>query len=126
MTHVQKFLDAQPASALSVSYVWLPQFPRDLEEDALPGMVEQFARTSVNQFWDGDTILGREFLARIVPEFLGGDAVWDTFVLFGPEATWADAGDHIIAWDYTVSDKREALFAALARLTAGAAGAVSS
>ena len=118
MSYVQAYLDAHPECAVSRHYVWVPQFPRDLEEGALPEMSAQYAPSGATQYWDGDTRLGRVFLDRIVPEFLGGDVVWDTFVLFGPDATWANARDHIIAWDYTVEGHAEQLFAALQRLHA--------
>lgn len=110
MTHVQEFLTAHPDVAVSVHCVWVPTFPRELEEEALPDMAARVRGPAVAQYWDGAKALGRECFQRIVPEFLGGDTVWDTYVLFDAEATWAGARHHLLGWDYTVADKRDQLF----------------
>ena len=115
---MQTYCDANPELAVTRQYVWVPQFPRELEVEALPEMAARYTPSGAAQYWDGDRRLGRLFLDRIVPEFLGGDAVWDTFVLFGPDATWGNAQDHIIAWDYTVEGHTKELFAALQHLRA--------
>ncbi len=90
-------------------------FPRVAERRALPKMTAQYAESPGTQYWDDSKRLGIELKQRIVPAFKG-DVVWDTFLLFGPEATWADAEDHLQVWGYPIVEQKEQLFATLSKL----------
>ncbi len=98
---------------LSVLIVWLPMYPRPMEWWALPGMVEEFA--GFEQFWDDERTVSADVKRRIVPAF-DGEIPWDMFILFGTEARWTTAGEHVTASGYTVLHTQDELFAALGRL----------
>ena len=76
-------------------------FPRPMEWWSLPRMVDEFADWKFPQFWDDKQHLSRELKTRIIPE-IEIKTPWDLFILFGPDATWADAQEHVLGWDYPV------------------------
>ncbi len=84
-----------------------------MERFALPDRAAEYADAPIAQYWDDTKAIGLEFKERIVPGFASGDTVWDAFVLFDGEATWADAGDHVLGWGSTVVDTEEELFGLL-------------
>ena len=43
---------------------------------------------------------------------------WDLFILFGPEATWAEAEKHVLGWGEPVIDRAEKLEALLSEVSA--------
>jgi hypothetical protein len=53
-------------------------------------MTSTFADRPIQQFWDGERLLGEE-----VSRSLGVDAThvsWDTYLFYPPDAEWTDAG----------------------------------
>ncbi len=84
-----------------------------MERFALPDRAAEYADAPIAQYWDDTEAIGVEFKQRIVRAFASGDIVRDAFVLFDREATWADAGDHVLGWGSTVLDEEGRLFGLL-------------
>ncbi len=92
-------------------------FPRPQEWWALPGMVDEFADSGFVQYWDDERHLSTDVRRRLVPE-IEDEVPWDLFILFGPDATWTDAQEHVLGWGEPViqrADDLEALLAARSR-----------
>ena len=87
-------------------------FPRFAERWALPKMADEFAGQSIAQYWDDTKGIGVEFKQSVIPEF-SGKVAWDVFVLFDAQATWANAGEHVLGWGGTVVGKEQELFGLL-------------
>ncbi|MEE8558992.1 MAG: hypothetical protein V3T14_13995 [Myxococcota bacterium] len=100
---------------MSVSYLWLPMFPRFAERWALPRIAGEFTGRPIAQYWDDTKGIGVEFKRRVIPEF-SGKVAWDVFVLFDAQATWADAGEHVLGWGSTVVGTEQQLFRLLQAL----------
>ncbi len=89
--------------------------PRFTERRELPEAVAEFSDRGFTQYWDDEKAAAREFKERIIQEF-NGDIGWDAYVLFDKEATWENAGEHIVSWGSTVMNKAGQLFDHLERL----------
>ena len=97
--------------------VWLPMFPRLMEWWALPRMAEEFSEWEISQYWDDERRVSLEVKERVVPE-VKNEVPWDMFILFGPEATWADAEKHVLGWGEPVIHRTEKLEALLSAVSA--------
>ena len=75
-------------------------------------MVQEVSNWGVAQYWDDDRHVSREVKQRIVPE-VEEEVPWDMFILFGPEATWANAENHVLGWGRPVIERTEELAALL-------------
>ena len=77
-----EILRAHPGARLRVYAIWTKKLFGDARDrwDAA-GLVDP----RVTHLWDGADVSG-EWLAANVRGYQGGD--WDTYLLFGPEATW--------------------------------------
>ncbi len=91
---------------------------------ALPRMVEEFSEWGIPQYWDDELRVSLAVKERLVRE-LAEDVPWDLFILFGPEATWADAEEHVLGWGEPVIDRTEELEALLRAVSAHERGRVS-
>ncbi len=92
-------------------------FPRLMEWWALPRMAEEFTPWGKPQYWDDERHLSREIKERLVRQ-VEEEVPWDLFILFSPEATWAEAENHVLGWGAPVIDvaeKLEALLLAISR-----------
>ncbi len=92
-------------------------FPTPMEWWALPRMAEEFSEWEISQYWDGERRVSQELKERIVPE-LEDEVPWDMFILFGPEATWANAEKHVLGWGEPVIHRTEKLEALLRAVSA--------
>ncbi len=108
---------------MSVHLVWLPVFPRLMERWALPRMAEEFSEWKISQYWDDERRVSLELKERVVPE-VEDEVPWDMFILFGPEATWADAEKHVLGWGEPVIHRTEKLEALLSSVSAHERGRV--
>ncbi len=117
---MRSYFEQHPDLDVSVYVVWLPMFPRPMEWWALPRMVKEFAQWGIPQYWDDQRGVSLAVKARIVPE-LEDEGPWDMFILFGPEASWADAETHVLGWGEPVIDETEKLEALLSAASDGGA-----
>jgi len=78
-------------------------------------------------FWDDGKSIGRRY-HMLVPRMMGrraphskdmeGDVLWDSYLLYAPEARWNDAPPDVVSWGSTIMLSRETLerdFRSLAR-----------
>ena len=101
-----------------MSYVWLPMFPKPMEHSALAKRASEYAEAPIAHYWDDTGEIGVEFKRRVIPEFQG-EMARDAFVLFDGEATWADAGGHVLAWGSRILETEQRLLALLDALSKG-------
>ncbi len=80
-------------------------------------MTEEFSAWGIPQYWDEERRVSLEVKERVVPE-VESDVPWDMFILFGPEATWADAEKHVLGWGEPVIHRVETLEALLSAVSA--------
>ncbi len=110
-----EYLEGHSDIHLSVFYVWLPMFPRFIERRALPEAVSEYAHADIAQYWDEVQAVGRDFVDRVIPE-CPQEVARDVYVLFDREATWRDAGEHVVSWGGPVARVADELFAELEKL----------
>lgn len=108
-------LASPKASELRVLVVWLPMFPGD----SRPGAARAVALVDdprVTHVWDGARAAGRWFMRVVadVPRLAGRrvfrfGVVWDTYLLYGPEAGWRARGPAplLVAGAPVVHDKTQ-------------------
>ena len=97
-------------------------FPKPMEWWALPRMAEEFSAWGIPQYWDEERHVSQAVKERVVPE-IDADVPWDLFILFGPEASWADAEKHVLGWGEPVinqTEKLESLLSTVAERNRGA------
>lgn len=102
-------LEAHPGQPLAVYVVWSNQLPSDSRGGWDPGLLDD---PRIIEYWDGDGVTARWLFSNreaIGFEFFGGAAVWDSSLLFGPDATWAAVPSPIEHLGYTVIRQRAAL-----------------
>ena len=105
---MRSYFEEHPDLNVPVHLVWLPMFPRPMERWALPAMAEEFAGWGMSQYWDDEHRVSAAVKERLIPE-VEEDVPWDMFILFGPEARWADAERHVLGWGRPVIDRAEEL-----------------
>lgn len=66
----------------------------------------------VSYFWDEERLSGVWFSDQISGQ---QPLSWDSYFLYGPDATWEDIPDPLISTGYTIIEKVEQLEADLAR-----------
>ena len=72
----------------------------------------------VTHFWDEAKRIGRWFGAH--PDYGNGSAVWwDTYLLYGPDASWEQDPSDLISMGHTVLMTRDDLLRDLERLETG-------
>ncbi len=87
-------------------------FPKPMERSALAKRASEYAEAPIAHYWDDTGEIGVEFRRRVIPEFQG-EMARDAFVLFDSEATWADAGSHVLAWGSRILETEQRLLALL-------------
>ena len=97
--------------------IWFNMLFSDAKERWDP---ELMTDPRVTHFWDPDQEIGRWFEQNeqlIGFDFDKGPIVWDSFLLFGPAATWAETPQPLVSFGNTViADKEELLEAAMTLL----------
>ena len=96
--------------------IWFRMYPGDAESK-WPG--ELLTDRRVEHRWDEPKAAGRWFLANLqsLRPSRGGDgvfpqrvdALWDSYLLFGREATWNDMPNDVLSWGYPVMRTRTQL-----------------
>ncbi len=80
-----------------------------------PWQKDSFRR--ISQYWDDARRVSLEVKQRLVPE-VEDEVPWDMFIVFGPEATWAEAERHVLGWGKPVIHRTEKLEALLSAASA--------
>lgn len=108
----QNILDQDADDNLRVYSIWLPMLGSD---DRPRVRTSLMVDPRVRHFWDGDRAIGR---------WLGGmeDAkrtAWDVFFLFGPDATWKEKPEPMVAHGFPIIRHVDALKSGLLRIRQG-------
>jgi hypothetical protein len=99
-----------PRAGLRVYALWTDKrFFDSRDEWDSGGLVDH----RVVHLWDGSDLAG-DWLVNHVPDDQGGD--WDTYLLFGPKATWTSVPRPLLSSGSTVIGSRDQLRAAIAPL----------
>jgi hypothetical protein len=106
----ENILDRYPSTPLSVYVVWMPMLATDArsewESSALPDR-------RVRHYWDEERVVGR----WLADQDIGGTGyagiVWDAFFVFGPDASWDDVPEPLLAAGAPVIGDTEQLASAL-------------
>ena len=101
-----EILEAHPAEPLRVYVLWSNQLPSDSRGGWDPGLLDD---PRVTEYWDGAGETARWLFSQrdaIGFEFFGGAAVWDSSLLFGPEAVWDEVPSDLRHFGYTVIRQR--------------------
>jgi hypothetical protein len=104
---VAQFLDQHPDAKVRVAVVWTSRLLGDARDQWDPGLL---ADQRVTQWWDQSNEVARD-LARRTGGYQGPD--WDYWLLFGPQATWADGPAPLHASGAPVIDSFDQLTTAL-------------
>ena len=98
-----ELLEQYTSQKLRVYAVWLPMLVTDAR-DEWNGTTMPDPR--VMHLWDGETEIGQWF-AQQVEGYQG--ISWDTYYLYGPDATWEDVPSPLVGSAGTIYAERETL-----------------
>jgi len=104
----QALLDPQPDARLRVYAVWFAMYPDDARDQWRARLLPD---ERVAHFWDEPRSVGT-LLFRNLPGFWEKRAaetkqpvdgvLWDSWLLFGPDARWDDEAPPLVSWGYTI------------------------
>lgn len=80
-----RWLADDPSEGVAVYVVWSPQ--RGAEEHHVAGATRLIPDARVSHFWDGERLVGTAYQ----PVLGLGEPAWDVWMLFGRDASWAEA-----------------------------------
>jgi hypothetical protein len=103
----EEILERHPDADLSVYVVWLPVLATDERFQVADVLVDPRA----THFWDGRRLVSDALagVAGVPPDGL----LWDAFLVFAPDAAWADAPPTPLARGAPVVSELQPLEAAL-------------
>lgn len=120
----EELLAANTDADLRVYAVWFEMFPGDARQ-GWPS--EVITNERVRHYWDEEKALGSwygdrigDMKSQLVPESrgVGDDAIlWDAYLVYGPEARWAEVPTGLRRWGRTVIGTRESLRSAVESLS---------
>ncbi len=103
-------LESNPNASLNVYVVWSHHLPNDSRGSWNPEILDD---QRVVEYWDDAGVVSRWFFDHrdeIGFEFRGGGgAVWDSSLLFGPDASWGSVPFPIEHFGYTVISRADGL-----------------
>lgn len=109
-------LAKSPKADIRVFVIWFRMYPGDAESK-WPSQLLTDSR--VEHRWDESKAAGRWFFtnlqalrpsrggSRLFPQRV--DALWDSYLLFGREATWNDMPSGLLSWGYPILQSRAQL-----------------
>ena len=111
-----ELLAKNPRADVRVFVIWFRMYPGDT---ASKWPRELLTDRRVDHRWDEPKTAGRWFLTNLqsLHPSRGGDgvfpqrvdALWDSYLLFGRDATWNDTPSGVLSWGYTVMRTRAQL-----------------
>ena len=78
----ENILDEHPDADLRVYVVWVPRIPTDERFQ----VTDEIADGRATHYWDNERRIEEPFVAE-------GNAAYDFYNLYGPDADWGDAPD---------------------------------
>ena len=111
----QNLLDPNPRAAIRVYAVWFKMYPGDARARWRQALLPD---SRAEHFWDESKAVGRLY-HTLVPRMLGrraprskemeGDVLWDSYLLYAPDARWDSAPPEAVSWGSTIMMSRETL-----------------
>lgn len=87
-----------------------------LESDSRPGWPrDNLTDPRVTHLWDEKRVLGRWYARDLKLKILSRtlkretDALWDAYLLYGPEARWTSSPQPLVGWGAPIVESREEL-----------------
>ena len=108
-------MEKMPSSKLKVYAVWLPMISTDARSrwSWTAGVIDD---PRVVHLWDEKKVIGTWLAGQ--PDIKGfeGGVVWDTYLLYGPEARWESTPGPLVSWGYTINRTRSELLKSITPL----------
>ncbi len=109
-----ELLAKYPKPDLRVYAVWFNMFPGDARSKWPPSLLTD---SRVIHRWDEGKLVGiwyGDHAAAMRPQLApgsrwNGQILWDSYLLYGPDARWTDAPTGLIRWGRTIVAGREPL-----------------
>jgi len=109
-----KILARYPGANLRVYAIWFNMFPGDARSKWRPDVLTD---PRVIHRWDEGKVVGRwygERTSSLRPKLTAesnwnGEILWDSYLLYGPEAHWDDVPTGVIHWERTIVAAGETL-----------------
>lgn len=98
----KNLLEVHPKADLRVYAVWFNMYPGDARSEWPKGLLSD---SRVIQFWDEGKSLGRFYERHLQQTGI----VWDTYVLYDPQATWEEKPSPPAGWGRPVIVTRHKL-----------------
>ncbi len=108
----KEILEKQPDADVRVYAVWFSM----LESDSKPSWPrEALTDPRVTHLWDEGRVLGRWYAQDLKLKLWSmtlqtwTDALWDAYLLYGPEARWTSGPRPLVGWGTTIMESRDEL-----------------
>ncbi len=95
----QNILEKNPSVDLEVYVVWEPILPSDARSEWDARLMSD---PRITHFWDEETVSGQWFDQQGFLESYNLGVIWDSYMLFGPDATWDMVPSPLISEGYPV------------------------
>lgn len=105
----QTLLANHPTANVRVYVVWFSMLPQDSRSNWDGDLIPDERATH----WSDSRRVVSRWIANHVQQVRG--PVWDTYLLYGPDATWNEAPSPLLGSGRTVMDRRDQLAAQLLR-----------
>jgi len=107
---------------LRVYAVWFNMYPGDARERWRDMLLTD---SRVRHYWDGRRAIGQLYL-QLLPTIWpkrsadttlpDADALWDAYLLYAPDAQWADRPPDVVSWGTPIYRSTDTLIEGLARM----------
>jgi mercuric reductase len=107
-----ELLEPNPDADLRVYSIWFNMYPGDHKSRWNPDLLTD---PRVTHYWDKDKLIGRWMVEQKVVDY-PRRTLWDSYLLFGPEAAWEETPAPLVGWGMPVYHRRHKLKAEIAPL----------
>jgi hypothetical protein len=90
---------------LRVYAIWFPMIATDARSrwNWFAGVIDD---PRVVHLWDENKVIGKWLAEQPDLKGFDGGVVWDTYLLYGPQARWDLTPSPLISWGYTINNTR--------------------
>lgn len=100
-----EILAPNPDADLRIYSIWFNMYPGDSKARWNPDLLTD---PRVRHYWDQNKLVGRWMVKHEVVDY-PRRTLWDSYLLFGPEAIWKDTPSPLIGWGMPVYHRRHKL-----------------
>ncbi len=108
----KEILEKQPNADVRVYAIWFSM----IESDSRPAWPrDALTDPRVTHLWDEERALGRWYAQDLKLKVwsrtlkTSTDALWDAYLLYGPEARWTSGPKPLVSWGATIMESRKEL-----------------